>query len=512
MNAVVLQPDGKVIIGGEFTKASRITSTESKRTHKKTTMKIYIKNLFLLPALIAGLGLIPADRLTAQTFTTLHSFSGGSDGSGPQAGLILSGNTLYGTTVTGGNPGAGTVFALNTDGTDFTALHGFTGGGDRGNPYAGLILSGDTLYGTGVAGNGMVFAVNTNGTGFTNLHSFTALINSTNIGGASPFAGLILSGNTLYGTARTGGGSGNGTVFAVNIDGTGFTNLYHFTASSGAPLTNNDGASPSAGLILSGNTLFGTANSGGSLGYGTVFAVNTDGTGFTNLHSFNWSDDGAYPHAVILSGNTLFGTANNGASGGGTVFAVNTDGTGFTNLHVFAAAPNSTNIGGASPFAGLTLSGNTLYGTTLGGGNSGKGTVFAVNTDGTDFTTLYTFSATSGPASTNSDGASLRAGLILSGNTLYGTADRGGTSGYGTVFSLSLESVGVPQLTIIPSGANVILTWATNATGFILQFTTNLVSPIDWSTNSPAPVVVNGQNTVTNPASGGQTFFRLKSQ
>jgi beta-glucanase (GH16 family) len=66
-----------------------------------------------------------------------------------------------------------------------------------------------------------------------------------------------------------------------------------------------------------------------------------------------------------------------------------------------------------------------------------------------------------------------------------------------------------PQLTIIPSGANVVLTWPTNATGFTLQSTTNLGSSAVWSTNSPAPVVVNGQNTVTNPISDTQMFFRL---
>jgi hypothetical protein len=66
-----------------------------------------------------------------------------------------------------------------------------------------------------------------------------------------------------------------------------------------------------------------------------------------------------------------------------------------------------------------------------------------------------------------------------------------------------------PQLAIIRSEANVILTWPTNAAGFILQSTTNLVSPV-WNTNFPAPVVVNGQNTVTNPTSGTQKFFRLK--
>ncbi|HSU54676.1 MAG TPA: choice-of-anchor Q domain-containing protein [Candidatus Dormibacteraeota bacterium] len=65
------------------------------------------------------------------------------------------------------------------------------------------------------------------------------------------------------------------------------------------------------------------------------------------------------------------------------------------------------------------------------------------------------------------------------------------------------------QLTIIPSGTNVILTWPTNAVGFTLQSTTNLVSPAVWTTNSPAPVVICEQNVVTNPITGAQRFYRL---
>src|SRR5437867_2724489 len=152
-------------------------------------MKTRIQNLFLLPALTAGLGLMLAGRGTAQTFTTLHSFTAASgnnftnsDGTHPYAGLVLSGNTLYGTAVDGGSSGVGTVFAVNTDGT-----------------------------------------------GFTNLHSFTAINNFTNSDGAYPTCGLILSGNTLYGTTGIGGSLDNGAVFAVNTDGTGFTNLHSFT-------------------------------------------------------------------------------------------------------------------------------------------------------------------------------------------------------------------------------------------------------------------------------------------
>src|SRR6266478_1956207 len=167
----------------------------------------------LLPALTVALGLVMTSQVTAQTFTKLYGFTGGNDGSAPYAGLILSSNTLYGTTAFGGSSGNGTVFAVNTDGSGFTNLYGFTDGDDGGIPTASLILSGNTLYGTttagGGSGNGTVFAVNTDGSGFANLYRFTG----GNDGG-DPNAGLILSSNTLYGTAAGGGSSGNGTVFS----------------------------------------------------------------------------------------------------------------------------------------------------------------------------------------------------------------------------------------------------------------------------------------------------------
>ena len=65
-----------------------------------------------------------------------------------------------------------------------------------------------------------------------------------------------------------------------------------------------------------------------------------------------------------------------------------------------------------------------------------------------------------------------------------------------------------PQLSINLSRTNVILTWPTNVGGVALLSTTN-VFPTAWITNSTVPVIVNGQNTVTNPISGGQQFFRL---
>src|SRR5262249_17447451 len=151
--------------------------------------------------------------------------------------------------------------------------------------------SGNTLFGAAVLGGGLgagtVFAVHSDGTGFRVLHTFTMASTNpsgayTNSDGAYPFAGLASSANVLYGNAYQGGSSGNGTVFAVHTDGTGFTNLHVFTQGSGSwpTIVNSDGANPISGLVLSGNTLFGTTYTGGSGGSGMVFAIGIEGTSF----------------------------------------------------------------------------------------------------------------------------------------------------------------------------------------------------------------------------------------
>jgi uncharacterized repeat protein (TIGR03803 family) len=506
-------------------------------------MKRLTKTVFLLFTLFAFLSV--ERQSAAQTFTTLYTFSAisslgdNSDGANPQAGLLLSGNTLYGTTEYGGNAGNGTVFTIETNGMNFTPIHTFSAlvpytytetnypyeqitgytNGDGIGPETGLILSGTILYGTASSGGflaasnldegsalGTVFAINMQNNDFTTLHSFQG------DDGDYTYGALVLSGTNLYGTTAYLGAYGYGTLFAVNTDGTVFTNLYSFTGG-------NDGGAPGGGLVSSGTNLYGITGLFGAYGYGTVFTINTDGTVFTNLYSFTGGIDGGYPGlGLILSGTNLYGTTRiGGANSAGTVFAINTDGTVFTNLHSFAPLvldddTNSvlyqtyTNSEGASPSCGLILSGNNLYGTTTGGGTAGNGTVFTVNTDGTGFRNLHSFSVGDTndlEETTNIDGAYSDARLVLSGNTLYGTTPLGGTNGNGTIFSITLDSVGpsAPQLSISRSGNRLILTWPTSATGYTLQSTTNLLSP-GWTT-------VTGQFAVTNPISGVRIFYRL---
>ena len=371
-----------------------------------------------MSVLLAGLGLILAVKVTAQTFTNLHNFTG-SDGAHPETGLILSGNILYGA-IGGGSLGMGTVFAVRTDGTGFTNLYSFSAvsvpnssgtNSDGAVPTAGLILSSSMLYGIagygGSSGNGTVFAISTNGTGFTNLYNFTARSNSTNSDGANP-AGLMLSGNTLYGDGEYWWQFGHAVRCSLStpmapVLQTCIVRSRQLLALPASMATNSDGAYPQAGLILLGNTFYGVAPNGGVSGWGTIFAVNTDGTGFTNLHNFTalsgphsgTNSDGANPFGrLILSGNTLYGTTHRGGSSdSGTVFAVNTDGTSFTNLHSFAKAGVSGSSGpnwdGANPKCRTDfIRQQPVWDSAYAGGSSGSGTVFAINTDGTGFTNL----------------------------------------------------------------------------------------------------------------------------
>jgi len=474
-------------------------------------MKTTLSKLRALLLLVTALRLFSIDRATAESFTNLHNLVF-TNGTGPIATLTLSGTTLYGTTriYGGGNGGGyGSAFKMGIDGSNFSVLHIFSGDTDGGNINGSLLLASDILYGTatfgGASNYGCIFAISTNGTGLTNLYNFSAAaqgVPSTNSDGAYPVGGLVLSGNTLYGMANGGGTVGWGNVFALKTNVSGFTNLHNFN--------NTDGENPWASLTLSGNALYGTTPAGGSVHCGNIFSISTNGTDITTLHEFTLpsigaprtNSDGAFPRSSLsLSGNTLYGTTPDGGdAGNGVIYKINTDGSDFTVLHSFSATagPLLANSDGAKPKAELTVSGGILYGTAENGGTFGNGTIFQLTTNGTGFTTLYSFTATNGVTGTNTDGAHPVSGLILSGITLYGTARDGGTAAYGTIFSIQLP----PVLGIQRSGSNVILTWPTNFTGFNLQTATNLAPPVSWS-------VLSGQYSVTIPASDKQRFFRL---
>jgi uncharacterized repeat protein (TIGR03803 family) len=478
--------------------------------------------------MLAALSLLTAATATmqAQTFTNLHNFAptavNGStgfstnvDGAAPRGRLAFTSNALYGITSSADTSGVGGVFKINPDGMGFTNLLGFsfingnaTNGANGATSFSSLTPSGNTLYGTtkngGTNTTGTVFAMNTDGSGFTILHTFGQLVSDTNLDGAYPYAGLLLSGGLLYGTCSQGGTNGSGTVFALSTAGTGFTNLHNFIGT--------DGANPEAAVTISGSTLFGTTYAGGSNSAGTVFAMNANGRGFTNLHHFlalglptPTNSEGANPQAALtLAGGRLYGVAPRGGTNGvgnGTLFAISTDGTGFTNLHNFIR-----NTDGAIPYGDLLLGNNVLYGTAWGGGSHSVGTLFQVNLDGSGFKNLYSFAAAGGFSTTITNGTGLGpwAGVVMSSNVLYGVASAGGTGGSGTIFSLTLPPVTtlVPiPLNATPGAGIVTLSW-TNA-AFLLQAGPAPTGPFTNLPGAASPVPI----SITN----AQEFFRLQA-
>jgi uncharacterized repeat protein (TIGR03803 family) len=385
---------------------------------------------------------------SAADYKIIHNFAGGAnDGSGPLLGtLIQSGSTLYGMTTGGGSNNNGVIFKIDAEGTGFEVMHSFVSAATDGqSPYGTLLLSGSTLFGMAASENtsygGTLFKISTDKTGFQVLRSFSSS------DGMWPYGSLIQSGTTLYGMNTYGGSAsgydGNGAIFKINADGTGFSRLKTFSGST------SDGGKPHGSLIQSGSVLYGTTLSGGSSNYGAIFKMNTNGTGYGLLHSFaGGSNDGKSPYAttLLMSGTTLYGmTQRGGAANNGTIFKMNTDGTGFGLLHSFAGGSND----GYQPMCGtLVQSGSMLYGMTMQGGGSNLGTVFQVNTDGTGFQLLHSF--------TGADGSNPWGSLYLSGSTLYGMTNGGGSQNQGVIFAITVPE---PSSIAMMSIAGICLLW-----------------------------------------------------
>ena len=256
------------------------------------------------------------------TEKVIHSFGAGNDGANPMAGLVAieKGTTteLYGTTNAGGiYSGKGTVFEISTAGSNAEkVLHSFGQGSDGAAPQAGLVVRGNVLYGTTSAGggssnDGTIFSIRVSGREKV-LYSFDCT------SGTDPVATLTRLGSVLYGTAAT-GGSANctteyGSAFSINTSGT-FRTVYDFGALP-------DGQVPKSTLTNVDGTFYSTTYSGGANSLGTIFSLTPAGLE-TVLHSFGTATDGSKPAAnPIRMGITFYGTTTAGGKyGGGVVYA-----------------------------------------------------------------------------------------------------------------------------------------------------------------------------------------------
>lgn len=348
-------------------------------------------------------------------------------GYSPWGSPLLDGTTLYGMMYYGGTFSKGTVFRITTTLTGIAVIHNFQSSATGCTvPRANVVQYGSYLYGVantaGSLGNGAIYRIRTDSSDFKIIHNFTG---GGTGGGREPNGELLCDGTYLYGMTRYGGSAVNrGVVFRINLDGTGYTAIYSFTSSP-------DGAYPYGGLVMDGSTLYGMTSSGGTPNFGTIFRVNTDGSGYIRLHEFSGGvADGSTPYGnLVLSGGALYGvTRAAGASSYGTLFTVNTDGTGYSVLYNFGGVAGD----GRYPYASPVLIGNVLYGTTESGGSANLGTIYRINTDGTGYSVIRNMAAI--------DGSLLYPTLTVDGNTLYGMANAGGTASRGTVFSIDKDT------------------------------------------------------------------------
>ncbi|HKD00943.1 MAG TPA: choice-of-anchor tandem repeat GloVer-containing protein [Terriglobales bacterium] len=332
-------------------------------------------------AVLLSVGTIVA----APPLTTLYSFTGGTDGNLPLAGLVAdSSGALYGTTSQGGSSGFGVAYKLTPpthsgDPWTQTVIHYFTTNtGDGFAPEAPLIIDkAGNLYGTTAGGGtnrlGTVFELSPpamEGDQWTE----TVLFNFSGPDGAEPLAGLIFdrTGN-LYGTTLGGGARGQGTVFelvAPTTSGGAWTESVLYSFKFGA-----DGGNPVAGLVFDkAGSLYGTTEMAGDIrcndggGCGVIFKLTPFGGQWTEtvIHTFE-GPDGKCPVAglVIDIAGSLYGTAEfGGLQKFGVAFQLTPPMTGnqwtYTVLHRFSGGQD-----GAIPATSLLLSkSGALYGTT----------------------------------------------------------------------------------------------------------------------------------------------------
>lgn len=445
------------------------------------------------------------------TLVSFTGTNGDYPGASPYCGLTLgTDGNFYGTTYQGGSNNLGTVFSVTSGGV-FTSLLSFNGTNGA-NPYAALLSGRDNnLYGTTFAGGvsnwGTIFLITTNGA-FTNLFSFTGSNNPYQ--GANPGAALVQAGDgSFYGTADFGGttnaihygttlfGYGNGTIFQLTTDGTVIVP---------AIFGDTNGAHPSGGLVLGqdgnfyGTTTWGGQGITGSFpGYGTIFKMTPDGT-LTNIYTFTGLGDGGFIYAGLVQGSDgyLYGAAFSGGSlGYGTLFKVSTNGT-YVPLHTFS------NLDSGSPYGGMTEgSDGNFYGTTYGEYASLLGSIFSV-TPGGAYTNLFFFNSANG---SHPDGVLVQG---PDGN-FYGTTSQGGANGFGTVFQISVPLPPVIKALTLANGA-VTLTWtAVAGQTYQVQFSNDLTQT-NWSPSTKPLLATGGVMTATDfdaITNSAQRFYRI---
>jgi uncharacterized repeat protein (TIGR03803 family) len=395
-------------------------------TLAESITEFLIKFIAAVLLLLVVLASLPC--ASAQTYTVLHSFTGGDDGAYPNQGIVRgSDGSLYGTTQ---GLQTGTVFKIRPNGA-FKVIHAFpVPYGVYDWPFSGLVLdSAGSVYGNlfydGTYGVGLVYKVDKHDN-FTVLYNFTEAIGFAGNGTYEPLI-LDAAGN-LYGPGGGGGkvcdGASCGMIF--KIDPAGNETLIRAFAKG------KNGVYPNGGLLrdASGN-LYGTTQAGGSPGgFGVVYKLDPTGKE-TVLYTFGPKPDGSDPNGDLLldaTGNLYGTTLHGGPNGCGTIYKLDPSGN-KTTLYSFTCGADGQYPGPLIQDA----AGNFYSFAELGG--TGTGMIFKLDPSGNE-TTFYAF-----PGGAKGDWP-MSLTMDEAGN-FYGTTASGGDlscangDGCGVVFKLT---------------------------------------------------------------------------
>jgi uncharacterized repeat protein (TIGR03803 family) len=388
-----------------------------------------------LAAIVAGLF---ATAASAQSVDILHQFDNDTDGRTPDSNGVLSadGSVLYGSTATQFPGGGGTIWKINTDGSDFQVLRTFGGTAattEGTNPRGELILQqtlgGDKLVGIngfGLPSNaGTLWQMDVDGSNFQVLHAFDPQDGEELIDVRAYDDGFI-------GVAANDFLNSSGTIWRINSDGSNFQRLKLFTGVS-------EGRYPLDAPTPVGSTFYGMTALGSDIPVsnsdGTIFRIDDDGSNFSQIYEFPDSE-GLPVGRLIETGGYLYGvTGRGGANGDGSIFRFTPDGDADDLEIVFDF---DASLGLVAPSGGVSLSpdGTTLWGTTFAGGIDDRGVLFSYNT----ITDVGELVANLGPVGWGSSASGPGPIFSPDGLTLYGTTATGGLNpgNHGTIWSYTI--------------------------------------------------------------------------
>ena len=332
-------------------------------------------------------------------------------------------NVLVGMTSNGGPQGRGTVFSMNTSGSNFSVIKGFEDWGKA--PNGDLLLGDDgNFYGMTYTGGtytypGTIFMMTPTGA-ITILRQLNGSVD-----GQYPYGELTKGADgNFYGVTSSGGTNTYGTIFKITPDGT-YTVLKNFNITT-------DGSNPRGHLVLAkdGN-FYGITYGGGQYGGGTIFKV-TPGGVFTTIHSLNKTTEGGNSYGSLTEGKdgNLYGiTYGGGTYNYGTIFKVTTSGALTVLRHL-----NGTTDGSNSESDLIQAKDGNFYGMCYGGGANANGTIFKITPSG-NFTILKALSS-------SKDGGFPYGNLFQNKDgLLYGMTRTGGAGSSGTIFSITTAGV-----------------------------------------------------------------------